>query len=87
MIATPGGNRYHQAPAEIAPWSNALSRIGPQEMWNGSPSPRNDSVVSVRIAAATVSVVFANTSGITFGSTYRFICRQWPAPSALARSR
>ena len=43
----------------------------PQETRVGSPRPRKLSVVSVRIAAATVSVVFANTSGMTLGSTCR----------------
>ena len=37
--------------------------------------------------SATVSVVFANTIGITFGSTCRVIWCQRPAPSTRARSR
>ena len=39
----------------------------PQETRVGSPRPRKLSVVSVRIAAATVSVVFAKTSGDDVG--------------------
>jgi hypothetical protein len=69
----PGGSRYHHAPALIAPALNALSSMVPQETRNGSPSPRKDSVVSERIAMATVKVVLASTSGITLGSTWRDI--------------
>jgi hypothetical protein len=69
----PGGRRYHQAPKLIAPAANASSSIEPQDTRNGSPRPRNDSVVSERMAIATVSVVFASTNGITLGSTWRDI--------------
>src|SRR4029077_5028392 len=65
---TPGGTMYHQAPVVIAPTENALSSMEPQETRVGSPRPRKLRVVSVRIAAATVSVVLAKTIGITFGS-------------------
>ena len=57
----------HQAPVVIAPTPNASSSIEPHETRVGSPSPRKLSVVSERIAIATVSVVFAKTIGITFG--------------------
>src|SRR4029079_6031016 len=77
----PGGSRYHQAPALIAPAENALSSIDPHETRNGSPSPRNDNVVSDRIAIATVRVVLASTIGMTLGSTCRDIWCQCPPPS------
>ena len=77
----------HQDPVVIAPTSNAASSIEPQETRVGSPRPRKLSVVSARIAAATVRVVLAKTIGITFGSTCRVIWCQRPAPSSRARSR
>ena len=78
---------YHHAPVVIAPTANASSSIEPHETRVGSPRPRKLSVVSARIATATVSVVFAKTIGITLGSTCRRICCQRPAPSTRARSR
>ena len=83
----PGGMMNHHAPFVIAPAENASSSIDPQEARNGSPSPRKLSVVSDRIAIATVNVVLAKTIGITLGSTCRLIWCQSPAPSARARSR
>ena len=77
----------HQAPVVIAPTPKASSSIDPQETRVGSPSPRKLSVVSARIAIATVSVVFAKTIGITLGRTCRVIWCQRPAPSTRARSR
>src|SRR5205085_7149496 len=65
-IARPGGTIHHQFPANGAPWPNAFSKIVPQEVWRGSPNPRNDSVASDRIAIATVSTVCAEMSGPTF---------------------
>ena len=77
----------HQAPVVIAPTLNASSSIVPHETRVGSPRPRKLSVVSVRIATATVSVVLANTIGITLGRMCRVIWCQRPAPSTRARSR
>ena len=77
----------HHAPVVIAPTSKASSSIEPHDTRVGSPSPRKLSVVSARIAIATVSVVLANTIGITFGSTCLRIWCQRPAPSTRARSR
>ena len=78
---------YHHAPVVIAPTANAFSSIEPHETRVGSPSPRKLSVVSARIAMATVSVVLAKTMGITFGSTCLRISCPRPAPSTRARSR
>ena len=78
---------YHHDPVVIAPTPNAPSSIEPHETRVGSPRPRKLSVVSERIATATVSVVFAKTIGVTFGSTCRVIWCQRPAPSTRARSR
>ena len=78
---------YHHAPVVIAPTSKAASSIDPQEIRVGSPRPRKLSVVSARIAPATVSVVLAKIIGITLGSTCRVIWCQRPAPSTRARSR
>ena len=77
----------HQAPVVIAPTWKASSSIEPHDTRVGSPSPRKLSVVSVRIAMATVSVVLAKTIGITLGSTCRLIWCQRPAPRTRARSR
>ena len=63
----PGGITYHHAPWLGAPDSNAFSSIVPQEILVGSPSPRNDSAASERIATATISTVLAKISGIVFG--------------------
>ena len=79
--------RYHHAPRVIAPEPKALSSIVPQLTCSGSPSPRKVSVVSDRIAIATVSVVLARTSGMTLGSTCLLIWCQLPPPSTRARSR
>ena len=78
---------YHQAPVVIAPTSKARSSIVPQETRVGSPRPRKLSVVSVRMAAATVRVVLAKTIGVTLGRACRVTCCQRPAPSTRARSR
>ena len=43
----------------------------PSEVRLGSPRPRNESAVSSKIATATVSTVFAISSGATCGSTWR----------------
>ena len=64
---SPGGTTYHHAPALGAPESNAFSSIVPHEMRVGSPSPRNDSAASDRIATATISTVLAKISGSVFG--------------------
>ena len=82
----PGGRMYHQLPVVIDPTSKASSSMVPQEVRVGSPSPRKLRVVSVRIAIATVSVVLANTIGITFGRTCLVIWWRRPAPIAWARS-
>ena len=83
--STPGGTIAHHAPAEIAARSNAFSIIFPSEMRLGSPSPRNASAVSSKIATAIVSTVLAISSGATCGSTWRITILVWPAPSARAR--
>ena len=84
---TPGEPRYHQAPCEMAPEEKPCSRIEPHDTAVGSPRPRKDSVVSDRIEMETASVVFASTSDMTFGSTWRVIWCTLPAPSAFDRSR
>ena len=70
----------------IAPTPYASSSIEPHEVRVGSPRPRKLSVVSERIATATVSVVFANTIGTTFGSRCLPIRCRCPAPRARERS-
>ena len=70
---TPGGTMNHHAPVVIAPTPKASSSIEPQDTRVGSPRPRKLSVVSVRIATATVRVVLAKTIGITFGRIWRDI--------------
>ena len=86
MIPRPGGTKYHQASSVTAPLSNASSSILPQDAFDGSPSPRNDSVASERITIGTVSVVLARISGETFGRMWRDIRCQLDAPSARLRS-
>ncbi|EHK87547.1 cation transport ATPase [Saccharomonospora azurea SZMC 14600] len=85
-IASPGGSRYHQAPALTEPDDNADCNIEPHDTALGSPNPRNDSVDSAMIELPTTSVVFASTSGSTDGSTCRPRMWAWPPPSARARS-
>ena len=58
-MQSPGGITYHQAPALGAPELNAFSSIVPQEMLVGSPSPRNASDASARIATAMIRTVLA----------------------------
>src|SRR5918996_1972502 len=70
-MATPGGTSHHQFPAVPAPAPNADSRIVPHEVLSGSPRPRNDSVVSERMAMATSRTVLAKMSGPTFGRMWR----------------
>lgn len=85
-MAIPGGARYHQWPDETAPASRASWSMPPQETIVGSPRPRNARVASVRMALEIPSVVWARTSGITLGSTWRLMMWLCPPPSALARS-
>ena len=66
---SPGGITYHQASALGAPDSNAFSSIVPHEIRVGSPSPRNESAASERIATATIRTVLAKISGRVFGRT------------------
>ncbi len=82
----PGGTRYHQCPALIAPASRASCSSPPHETTVGSPSPRNARVASARMAEEMISVVWASTNGITLGSTCRLMTCQCPPPSARARS-
>ena len=73
--ATPGGTNHAHLPRVSAPASNDSSRIRPQDQVSRGPTPRNDSVVSRKIAAAMVSVVLASTSPNTLGSTCRRMIR------------
>ena len=82
----PGGISHHHQPAESAPAVNDSSMIRPHEIALGSPRPRIASVVSDRIASATISTAFANNTGNTFGRTCRVMRCQCPAPSARERS-
>ena len=84
--ATPGGTIAHHAPTEIASRSNAFSIRSPHEVRFGSPSPRNAIAVSAKIANATISTVFATSSGAICGTTCRTIVRGCEAPSARVRS-
>ena len=52
----------------------------------GLESPRIASVVSDRIARATIKIVLANNTGNTFGRTCRVTVCQWEPPSARDRS-
>ena len=70
-MQSPGGTMYHHAPALGAPESKPVSSIVPHEMCVGSPSPRNDSEASARIATATISTVLAKISGATLGKMWR----------------
>lgn len=85
-MAMPGGARYHQSPALTAPASRASWSMPPQEVTVGSDRPRNARVASVRIADEMTIVVWASTSGMTFGSTCRVMTWLWLPPSARARS-
>ena len=58
--------------------------IVPQVIGCGSPSPRNASAVSSKIAMATVSTVFAISSGPICGSTWR---KMMPAVAGAQRAR
>src|ERR1700677_3864860 len=82
----PGGSRYHQAPLVIAPLWYAWLSMAPQDTSVGSPRPRNTSVVSDKIALATVRLVDTRISGVTFGSTCLTSTCRLLAPSAGARS-
>ena len=63
-IATPGGTIHHQYPENAAPAERLLQDRAPRELLAlGSGRPRNESVVSVRIAIATMRMVFAKISG------------------------
>src|SRR5690606_13845806 len=81
----PGMRMYHQAPALAAFQSYEPRSMVPQEVLF-AVTPRKASVDSVTMALATSSVVLASSSGATFGSTWRVVMCQWPAPSALERS-
>ncbi len=85
-MATPGGTRYHQCPELTAPASRASCSSAPQDTTVGSLSPRKASVASARIAVEMIRVVWASTSGITFGRTCRDMMCRCPPPSARARS-
>ncbi len=50
------------------------------------PKPRNDSVLSTRIASATTSVAFTMIGPMQFGSTWRTMMRVFDAPIARAAS-
>ena len=82
----PGGRMYHHASSVTAPASKASSSILPQEAFDGSPRPRNESVASDRITTGTVSVVLARISGETLGRMWRDIRCQFEPPSARLRS-
>jgi hypothetical protein len=85
-MATPGGTSHHQFPAVAAPALNAPSRMVPHDTLVGSPSPRNDSVLSERMAMATRSTVLAKIMGPTLGRMCLVVRCQPPAPRARARS-
>ena len=55
-MPTPAGRKYHQAFLTIAPLTNASSSVLPHEADEGSPRPRNERVVSVRMEIGTASV-------------------------------
>ena len=78
--------KYHHAPDETAPELLALSSSVPQDGWVRSPSPRNDSVDSDRIAIAMISIVLAKISGSTLGRICLRTIHHSDAPSALDRS-
>src|SRR3954447_15471468 len=82
----PGGITYHHAPALGAPVSNAFSSIVPHEIRVGSPSPRNESAASDRIATATINTVLAKISGRVLGRMCFLMMYGSLAPSARARS-
>ena len=86
VMQRPGGTTYHQAPWLGAPDSNAFSSIVPQEILVGSPSPRNESAASARIATATIRTVLAKISGSVFGRMCVLMMYVSLAPSARARS-
>jgi hypothetical protein len=81
----PGGAKYHHAPSPGAPTDRAASSSWPQDGWNGSPRPTNDSVVSVSTAPANVRIAFATMRFTTFGR----MCRRmmWPLPPPTTRAR
>ena len=83
--SAPGGTIAHHAPVEIAARWKAFSITFPSEIRLGSPSPRNESAVSSKIATAIVSTVLAISSGATCGSTCRKTTRVCEAPSERAR--
>src|SRR3712207_9075673 len=74
---SPGGTRYHQAPREMAPSAKADSRMLPQEILKGSPRPRKERVVSVRMATATTRMVLAKIRGKTLGRMWRGVIWRW----------
>jgi hypothetical protein len=69
-----------------APEPKAFCSVVPQETESGSPSPRNASVLSDRIAIATVRIVLAKIRGPTFGRMWRVLRCHPLAPSARDRS-
>src|SRR3954449_5673009 len=82
-MQTPGGISHHHQPAVIAPPVNAFSMIRPHEI--PDDRPRIASVVSARIASATIKIVFANSTGNTLGRTWRVTVCQCEPPSARDR--
>src|SRR4029079_14519028 len=81
-MATPGGIRYHQAPAVTAPCMNAVFSIDPHDTDVGSPRPKKVNVASARMALATVRVLVTRIKGMTLGSTCRVMIWVSVAPSA-----
>ena len=76
---------YHHAPRPGAPVLCAESSIWPHDGENGSPSPMNDRLVSMKTAAAKVMTAWATIRFTTFGK----MCRRmmWPCPAPMTRAR
>jgi len=75
-----------QCPLIAALLPKASSRTTPQLKFVMSTFPRNASVLSERIATATVRIVFAKTSGNTLGKMCFLRMERLLAPDAFARS-
>ena len=86
MMAVPGATRYAHSGMPAAPLCQALRSMLPQLKFRGSPRPRNESVVSERMAMATTSTVLAKMSGKTLGRMWRRMVCVFVEPMALARS-
>src|SRR5713101_10218676 len=79
-IAAPGNTVIHQL-SSVVPMA-LVSRLPQLAVGGWIPKPRNDSVLSTRIASATTSVAFTMMGPRQLGNTWRRMMRVFDAPIA-----